>query len=205
VHLAANDRTRGIISPDVLEALHDGAMFLNIARGELVDEEALLDVARKKHLRVALDVYRDFPHVPSAQFVAPAFDDDVLWYGTPHIGSQTDQAKKAVAMETARIVRAYLVQGTVPNAVNVRTSNSARYQIVIRHRDKVGSLANALLVLKQHGINVEELSTHVFEQAGAACTRLNVVTRPPDACLQEIAAFRDEILHVDLFTLPILA
>jgi D-3-phosphoglycerate dehydrogenase len=205
VHLAASDRTQGIISRDVLEALPDGATFINAARSELVDYDALLQLASSKALRVGLDVYADFPHVPVATFTPPAFAPDVIWYGTPHIGSQTQEAKRAVAAETVRIVRGFLVEGSVPNAVNVRTVHSARYQIVVRHYDKIGALANALNVLKRHGINVEELKTNVFDHSSAACTRINVVARPTEHCLQEISAFHDEVLHVQLVALPILA
>ncbi|PIE06123.1 MAG: D-3-phosphoglycerate dehydrogenase [Sorangium cellulosum] len=205
VHLAANERTAGLVSRDVINALPQGATFINVARSELVDQTALLELAEKKQLRVGLDVYADFPHVPTASFDPPKFPPHVLWYGTPHIGSQTQEAKRAIAAETARIVRGFLVEGMVPNAVNVRTAHSARYQIVIRHYDKVGALANALNVLKRHKINVEELKTNVFEQGTAACTRINVVARPTEHCLQEIGAFHDEVLHVQLVALPILA
>jgi D-3-phosphoglycerate dehydrogenase len=205
VHLAASERTRGIVSRDVLEALPHGATFINAARSELVDYEALLEIAPAKNLRVGLDVYADFPHVPMTTFAPPAFAPEVIWYGTPHIGSQTQQAKRAVAAETVRIVRGFLVEGSVPNAVNVRTVHSARYQIVVRHYDKIGALANTLNVLKRHGINVEELKTNVFDHSSAACTRINVVARPTEHCLQEIGAFHDEVLHVQLVALPILA
>lgn len=205
VHLAANERTTGVVSREVIQALPDGAIFINVARSELVDFGALLELAGEKQLRVGLDVFADFPHVPTATFDPPNFPPNVIWYGTPHIGSQTEEAKRAVAAETVRIVRGFLVEGTVPNAVNVRTAHSARYQIVVRHFDKVGALANTLNVLKRHGINVEELKTNVFEHGAAACTRINVVARPTEHCLQEIGAFRDEVLHVQLVALPILA
>lgn len=205
VHLAANERTHGIVSREVLEALPDGATFINAARSELVDYDALLEISEKKGLRVGLDVYAEFPHVLASTFDPPAFAPNVLWYGTPHIGSQTQEAKLAIAAETVRIVRGFLVEGTVPNSVNVRTAHSARYQIVVRHYDKIGALANALNVLKRHGINVEELKTNVFDHSSAACTRINVVARPTEHCLQEIGAFRDEVLHVQLVALPILA
>ena len=205
VHLAANERTRGIVSREVLESLPNGAIFVNTARSELVDYDALLQLAQEKNLRIGVDVYPEFPHVPSAPFEPPAFHPSVLWYGTPHIGAQTAQAHSAVAAETVRIVRSFLVEGTVPNVANVRAATRARFQIVVRHLDKIGSLANVLNVIKRHGINVEDMTNNVFEGATAACTRLNVVNRPSEACLAEISAFRDEVLHVDLVALPILA
>ena len=57
----------------------------------------------------------------------------------------------------------------------------------------------------QTGINVEELSNTVFEGARAACAKIRLGGRPSEACLAEIAAFADEVLHVDLVPLPNLA
>ena len=92
----------------------------------------------------------------------------------------------------------------MPNVVNVLSTSMARFQIVIRMLDKVGTFANVLNVLKRHGINVEEVTNTIFEGGAAACAKLRVLSRPAEACLQEIRAF-DEVLHVDLVALPILA
>src|SRR5262249_6752576 len=127
-----------------------------------------------------------------------------LVYATPHVGASTEQAQRAIALETARIVRAFLTEENVPNVVNICATSPARFAIVLRMLDKVGALANSLSVLKRHGINIEEVSNTVFEGAQATCTKLRVTGRPSDACLKEIAAF-DEVLHVDVVTLPNLA
>jgi len=76
---------------------------------------------------------------------------------------------------------------------------------VVRHIDKVGALANVLAVLKRHGINIHELDNTVFDGGRAACAKIRLGSRPSDECLSEIMAFSDEILHVDLVTLPNLA
>ena len=125
-------------------------------------------------------------------------------YGTPHIAAATDQAQLAIATETVRVMRSFLLEGTVPNVVNVSSSSAARFQLVIRMLDKVGTFANVLAVLKRHGINVEEVSNTVFEGGVAAGAKLRLLLRPTEACLAEIRAF-DEVLHVDLVTLPMLA
>ena len=67
--------------------------------------------------------------------------------------------------------------------------------------DRVGTFANVLAVIKRHGINVEEVTNTVFEGGTAACAKLRVISRPSEACLTEIRAF-EEVLHVDLVTLP---
>jgi D-3-phosphoglycerate dehydrogenase len=60
-------------------------------------------------------------------------------------------------------------------------------------------------VLKRHGINIQELDNTIFEGAKSACAKIRLDTRPSDACMQEMLAFSEEILHVDLVTLPNLA
>jgi D-3-phosphoglycerate dehydrogenase / 2-oxoglutarate reductase len=92
----------------------------------------------------------------------------------------------------------------VPNVVNTQPASAARFQLMIRMVDKVGTFANVLAVLKRHGINVEEVTNTVFEGGAAACAKLRLLSRPTEACLAEIRAF-DEVLHVDLVTLPMLA
>ena len=115
-----------------------------------------------------------------------------------------EQAQRAIARETARIVRAFMTEETVPNVVNICATTPARYAVVVRMLDKVGVLANTLGVLKRHGINIEEISNTVFDGAQATCTKLRTSGRPSEACLKEIAAF-DEVLDVDVVALPNLA
>lgn len=212
LHLPLKKETRGVVSRKVLEALPNGAMLINTARAEVVDYEALAELIPKKNLRVGLDV---FPAgAPGGRLAAEAdqpskgYDVAVLdqgtSIGTPHIGASTEQAQRAIAGETARIIRAFMTEETVPNVVNICATSPARYAIVVRMLDKVGVLANTLSVLKRHGINVEEVSNTVFEGALATCTKLRVGGRPSDACLKEIGAF-EEILHVDIVSLPNLA
>jgi D-3-phosphoglycerate dehydrogenase len=203
IHLPQKPQTRGAVSRKVLEALPDGAIVVNTAHPEVLDYEALAEVAEAKHLRVGLDVFAQEPDSGSAPFDAAIFDRGTV-YGTPHVGASTEQAQRAIARETARIVRAFMTEETVPNVVNICATTPARYAVVVRLLDKVGVLANTLGVLKRHGINIEEISNTVFDGAIATCTKLRTSARPSEACLKEIAAFA-EVLHVDVVALPNLA
>jgi D-3-phosphoglycerate dehydrogenase len=203
VHLPLRADTRHRIGREVLEALPDGAMLVHTAHPEILDYAALREIAPRKRLRVGLDVYGEEPRVPVADFVEPAFRN-ALVYGTPHVAGSTRRAELAVAREVCRIVRAFATEGEVPNALNSCRNTPARFIIALRMLDRVGVLANALNVIKRHGINVEEITNTVFDGARAACTKLRVSGRPTEACVQEISAF-DEVLHVEVFQLPNLA
>jgi D-3-phosphoglycerate dehydrogenase / 2-oxoglutarate reductase len=204
VHLALGPRTQGVVSRAVIEALPQGASFVNTARHELVDYEALLALVPEKALRVALDVLPGEPSERQGKFHSKLLDAGLV-YATPHIGASTDAAQNEICAETVRILRAFLNEGEVPNVVNIAATSRARYQLVVRHRDKVGALANVLGVLKRHGINIQELDNTVFEGGRAGCAKIRLDHRPSEACLTEIMAFSDEVLHVHLVQLPNLA
>jgi D-3-phosphoglycerate dehydrogenase len=206
LHLPLTERTRHVIGKRVLDLLPKRAIVINTARADVMDYAALKEAVATRGLRVALDVYPDEPK-GKGQFETDLFsrqNGEGFIYGTPHIASATDQAQLAIATETVRIIRTFLLEGEVQNVVNVAKSSPARFQLVVRMVDKVGTFANVLSVIKRHGINVEEVTNTVFEGGVAACAKLRLQSRPSEACLQEITAF-EEVLHVDLVTLPNLA
>jgi lactate dehydrogenase-like 2-hydroxyacid dehydrogenase len=80
--------TRGIVSREVLEALGPKGYFVNMARGSLVDEPALVEMLGRNQIAgAALDVFADEPQVPPALF---KLDNVVL---SPHQGSATHQTR----------------------------------------------------------------------------------------------------------------
>ena len=180
LHLALVDRTRGIVNKRIFDALPHGAIFINTARADLVDHEAMRRAVSERALRVGIDVVPDEPR------------------------ASTEYKNDLFSAAKVRVIRSFLLEGHVPNVVNVLNASVARFQLVIRMQDKVGTFANVLNVIKRHGINVEEIANTVFEGGGAACAKLRLVSRPSEACLHEIRAF-DEVLHVDVVTLPNLA
>lgn len=207
LHLALVERTRHVLNRRVIGLLPDHAMVINTARADLIDMEAMLEAVDKRGLRLGLDVYAEEPRGSKAFGATDVFRTSPsggIVYGTPHIAAATDQAQLAIASETVRIIRSFLLEATVPNVVNVSSSSASRFNLVIRMMDKVGTFANVLAVLKRHGINVEEVTNTVFEGGVAACAKLRLLSRPTEACLAEIKAF-EEVLHVDLVTLPMLA
>ncbi len=203
VHLPFSPQTAGIIDERVLNALPDGAIFINTARAEVVDYPALERAIKAKGLRVGLDVFPSEPKGSSGSF-QPAILESGRVYGTPHIGASTDQAQRAIVEEVCRIVRSFLTEEDVPNVVNVCKQTPARFCLVLRARDRVGVLANVSSVIKRHGLNIEEVTNTIFQGAVAACTKLRLSGRPSETCLAEIRAF-EEVMHVDVIPLPNLA
>jgi hydroxypyruvate reductase len=94
--------TRHLINADVLKALGPEGYLINVARGSVVDEAALIDALKKGVIAGAgLDVFEKEPHVPEALW---SMDNVVL---TPHIASATIETRKAMADLAAANLRAH--------------------------------------------------------------------------------------------------
>ena len=200
VHLALSRETKGLVDAALLARLKPGAIFVNTARGDVVDHAALAAAAREKSLRVGLDV---FPNEPAATAADFTFDLAALpnVYGTHHIGASTDQAQEAIAAETVRIVRSYKDTGKVPNVVNLAKRTPATHMLVVRHRDRPGVLAHVFDHLRQDNLNVQETENIVFEGAEAAVARINLDGAPSPALCDRIKAQNTDILDLQVVRL----
>ena len=200
LHLPLSKETRGVIPREVLEALRPGAALVNTARAELVDQAALLDLARAGRLRVGTDVFAGEPEKGRADFDSELAKLPGV-YGTHHIGASTAQAQDAIAAEAVRIVESYVRTGYVPNCVNVAKKTPARARLVVRHVDKPGVLANVFSLIREAGINMQEIRNTVFEQAQAASCAIDLDDTPSSELVASIRARKDEVLFVGAFDL----
>ncbi len=198
VHLPLAKETRGLVSREVLEAMRPGAILVNTARAEVVDQEALLELARAGRLRVGTDVHQGEPAAGKAEFHSELAKLPNV-YGTHHIGASTEQAQEAIARETVRIIGAFVRTGEVPNCVNVLERTPARCRLVVRHLDRVGVLANVLDSIREAGINAQQIENTVFQEAAAACCVIELDERPTPAVLERIRQRVDEIIFADVF------
>ena len=200
LHLALNNETRNIIDAEFFNAMRQGAYFINTARGEVVDQQALVDAMKTRGIRAGLDVYATEPTSAVAEFSDPVGKEEGL-YGTHHIGASTDQAQEAIAAETVRIVQQFKETGQVPNVVNLARQTPATHRLVVRHVDRPGVLAGVLDAIKSEQINVQEMENIVFEGAAAAVARINLDNAPSDAILNQIRSSSNDIIELNLIQL----
>jgi D-3-phosphoglycerate dehydrogenase len=102
-HVPATPQTRGLLGRELLSYVRPGAIVLNTSRGEIVDEEALIDAMESKGVRAGLDVFRDEP-ASSTGHIDSRIAKHPNVYGTHHIGASTTQARQAIAAEVVRMV-----------------------------------------------------------------------------------------------------
>jgi D-3-phosphoglycerate dehydrogenase len=200
IHVALKPDTRMLIGPDFFKAMKEGAYFINTARGEVVDQAALVEAVHSKGIRVGLDVFAVEPSSAVAEFTDPIAKEDRV-YGTHHIGASTDQAQEAIAAETVRIIKSFKETGQVPNVVNLAAHTPATHRLVVRHRDRPGVLAQVLDAIKAEQINVQEMENIVFEGAEAAVARINLDKAPSDATLNRLRDGNEDIIELDLLEL----
>jgi D-3-phosphoglycerate dehydrogenase len=202
VHVALGPETRGLVSADVLGRLRPGAFFINTARAEVVDYDALARAVHERGIRVGLDVFPDEPTTATAEFSNPLLQAPGV-YGTHHIGASTEQSQEAIAAETVRIVRSFMETGRVPNAVNLARRTPATHMLVVRHRDRPGVLAHVFEHLHSGDINVQETENIIFEGATAAVARINLDGAPSQAQLAAIRSGNENILSLQLVAIQV--
>ena len=111
IHAPLTDETRGLFDARRLSLLRDGACLVNTARGQIVDEDALVRELVSGRIEAGLDVFVHEPTVPAALFGLP---NVVL---TPHIGSATTETRDAMTRVLVDNLLAAARGETPPNLV----------------------------------------------------------------------------------------
>ncbi len=105
--------TKHLINREVLQALGQQGILINIARGSIVDEPALIEALSEGVIKAAgLDVYADEPRVPAELLALP---NAVL---LPHVGSATHETRKAMADLTFANLQAHFAGQPLPNLIS---------------------------------------------------------------------------------------
>ncbi len=121
LHCPLTDETRNLIDRSAIAQMKKGAVLINTARGGVVDTQALLEALECGRIGGAgIDVYPDEPNVPDALKAMP---NVVL---TPHIGTNTFEARRGMAQAAAQRILAVRDGETPENIVN-RRLQSRRY------------------------------------------------------------------------------
>jgi D-3-phosphoglycerate dehydrogenase / 2-oxoglutarate reductase len=113
LHLPLTSETRGFLDAEAIAKLPDGARVINAARGELVDEDALIEALRSGKLAAAaIDVYAQEP------YSGPLLELENVVV-TPHLAASTEEAQDRAGLIVAEQVAAALEGALVSNAVNI--------------------------------------------------------------------------------------
>ena len=176
IHIHFTDKTRGMIDEKAIANMKRGVRFINLARGEIVDDEAML--AALDTGKVATYI-TDFPNnrlVQHPHVVA-----------MPHLGASTPESEQNCAAMAVDELRDYLENGNIRNSVNlpaVSMERSGVMRMCIIHKNVPAMLANITTLLSKDGVNVENLSNK--SKGELAYTMVDLGTKVDHAVIEDV-------------------
>ena len=185
VHVPYTPDTRHTINADTIAQMKDGVRVVNLARGELVDDAAMM--AALESGKVARYV-TDFPNntITLAPNVVPI----------PHLGASTPESEDNCAVMAAQQLRDFLENGNIKNSVNfpnVEMERSGVQRLCIIHRNIPAMLANITAQLSGDGVNVENMTNK--SRGDFAYTLVDVGSAVEESVIDDIRAI-DGIIRV---------
>ena len=150
IHMPKTPETIGMLGKDAFAKMKNSAYVINVARGGLVDQDALYTALKNEEIAGAgIDV---FVQEPSTDLPFFEFENVTV---TPHLGASTDEAQEKAGVSVAKSVRLALAGELVPDAVNVAggvIDENVRPGIPLI--EKLGRIFNALTVGSLTSIDV---------------------------------------------------
>ena len=145
VHTPLNDETRDMIGPREFGLMKSGVIVLNVARGGIINEQALLDnLVSGKVVGGAVDVWSEEP--PKSDCVKQLIADERLVV-TPHLGANTFEAQVNVAIDVSKEIINYLDDKPLENAVNI-----PRFDLALM--DQMRPFLNLMSVMCDFGVQL---------------------------------------------------
>lgn len=169
-------QNKGFINAELIEKMKDGAVIINCARGELVNNADIIAAVNSgKISRYVVDF-------PSDELIG--IDNIVC---IPHLGASTEEAENNCAVMAARQLIDYIENGNIVNSVNYPSCSMPRstdYRLVILHKNIQNILAQITTAVANEGINIANLSNQ--SRGDYAVTILDVEKPVSDAAIEDL-------------------
>ena len=173
LHVAMTPETKGMINTASIASMKTGVRIINCARGELIDQEALIEGLNSKHIGGAgLDVFSPEPLPPDH----PLLQCEHL-IATPHIAGSTEEAQEIVGIRIVQQMVEYLANGVAINAVNMPATSPEVYKTIgpyITLAERLGKFASYVATGNPKGVKITyrgriaELNTTLLRNAALA-------------------------------------
>ncbi len=186
MHMHLTDKTRGAIGKAAFDSMKKGVIVLNFSRGEIVDNEALIEALESG--KVAKYV-TDFP--------TPDIIKIPNVIATPHLGASTGEAEENCAEMAAAEIRDYLEKGDIRNSVNMPDCDAgyceSEGRIAIIHRNKPNMLSKFTQIIADEDINIAHL-TNTSRGEYAYCV-LDIDANISDKMIEKLS-WVDDVIRV---------
>ncbi|MCS3833796.1 D-3-phosphoglycerate dehydrogenase [Aeromonas veronii] len=169
LHVPETASTKNMICAEQLRMMKPGAIFINAARGTVVDIDALADVIKSGHIAgAAIDVFPVEPKSNDEEFQSPlrGLENVIL---TPHIGGTTHEAQENIGLEVANKLVKYSDNGSTLSAVNFPEvslpGHKGSSRLLHIHRNQPGVMNQINQIFAEEGINIAgqylQTSSHI--------------------------------------------
>ena len=179
------DQNKGIINSGLIRKMKDGVVIINCARGELVDNDAIIKAVESKK------VERYIVDFPSDELIGL---ENIICI--PHLGASTEEAEDNCAIMAANQLIDYIENGNIVNSVNYPSCSMPRttpYRLVILHKNVNNMLAHITGTIGNEGINIENLINN--SKGNFAVTIVDTSSDVSNDAVKHISAL-DEIIKV---------
>ncbi|CAJ1864081.1 phosphoglycerate dehydrogenase [Aeromonas veronii] len=169
LHVPETASTKNMIGAEQLRMMKPGAIFINAARGTVVDIDTLADVIKSGHIAgAAIDVFPVEPKSNDEEFQSPlrGLENVIL---TPHIGGTTHEAQENIGLEVANKLVKYSDNGSTLSAVNFPEvslpGHKGSSRLLHIHRNQPGVMNQINQIFAEEGINIAgqylQTSSHI--------------------------------------------
>ncbi|MCS6969642.1 MAG: phosphoglycerate dehydrogenase [Planctomycetota bacterium] len=149
VHTPLTDQTRNMLDAARLRSMKRGARLINVARGGIIDEAAVAELAKSGHIVAALDVFAEEPLPANSPLLG--VPNVIL---TPHLGASTEEAQTKVSVDIAQQFNAFFASGKIINAVNVQLRVDPALDPYLSVAETLGSIVAQTLAAPLIGLEV---------------------------------------------------
>jgi len=149
LHMPFTEATKDIIDEKALSMMKDGVRIINLARGELVNEDALIRALESGKVARYVTDFASYRLVHTKNTVC-----------FPHLGASTPESEENCAVMAVKELIDYLENGNITNSVNLPSISEPRstsHRICLIHKNVPGMLAKLTSIIADTGINIENL------------------------------------------------
>lgn len=158
LHVPGTSATRNMVNESFLRKMKKDSVLINLSRGEVMDEQAIVNAITEKHLAgLAADVFIDEPQQKGDLFQSPLQHlNNVLL--TPHIGGSTLEAQENIGTDVAGKIIRYLETGNSMGSVSVPALNlplqQSAHRILHIHHNVPGVLSEINTIMSKNKANI---------------------------------------------------
>ncbi|MBE6862083.1 MAG: 3-phosphoglycerate dehydrogenase [Ruminococcus sp.] len=184
IHMPYTPATKNTIDAEQIAMMKDGVRLINLARGELINSQAVVDAIKAGKV---------------AKYVTDFADDIVLGEEDiivlPHLGASTPESEDNCAVMAAHEIIDYIENGNIKNSVNLPNASmvAAGTKVCIIHKNIPTTIASITTVVGNDGLNIDNMVN--ASKKDYAYTMMDVAGDVTDAIINDIKAI-DGIIRV---------